>query len=102
MIADVISNKKLHSVVTEIFIRDKKIHTFWCSFHNHTFLYQKIPDIEELQQIAKNHSFNNIDFDDFKWLYRSFTAGPYSFSAIVTTLPSDNPLHFHKDLLGEV
>lgn len=62
----------------------------------------KIPNKEELQQIVSNHSFINIDFDDFKWLYRNFTAGPYSFLVIGTTLPSDNRLHFLKNLLEEL
>ena len=55
----------------------------------------KIPDKQELQQIAFNHS-SDIDFKNFTKLYQKDTAKPYSFLVIDATLPSDNPLHFRK------
>ena len=55
----------------------------------------KIPDKQELQQIAFNHS-SDIDFKNFIKLYQKDTAKPYSFLVIDATLPSDNPLHFRK------
>ena len=55
----------------------------------------KIPDKQELQQIAFNHS-SDIDFKHFIKLYQKYTAKPYSFLVIGATLPSDNPLHFRK------
>ena len=63
----------------------------------HSFI-MKIPNKQELQQIAFNHS-PNIDFRDFMNLYKIYTAKPYSFLVIDTTLASDNPLRFRKNLL---
>ena len=57
----------------------------------------KIPNKRELQQIAINHS-SNIDFNDFIRIYKKFTDKPYSFLVNDTTLSSDNPLRFRKNL----
>ena len=54
----------------------------------------KIPNKREVQQIALNHS-SDIDFKDFM----KFTKEPYSFLVNYTTLQSDNPLRFRKNLL---
>ena len=59
------------------------------------YFIMKIPDKQELQQIAFNHS-SDIDFKNFIKLYQKDTAKPYSFLVIDATLPSDNPLHFRK------
>ena len=58
----------------------------------------KIPNKRELQQIASNHSFD-IDFKDFMKIYKDYTKGPYSFLVNDTTMSSDNPLRFTKNLL---
>ena len=58
----------------------------------------KIPNKRELQQITINHS-SDIDFKDFIKIYKKFTAEPYSFLVNDTTLPSDDPLKFRKNLL---
>ena len=58
----------------------------------------KIPNKRELQQIALNHS-SDIDFKDFIKIYKKYTVEPYSFLVNDTTLPSDNPLRFRKNLL---
>ena len=58
----------------------------------------KIPTKIELKQIASNHS-SVIDFKDFMKLYKDYTKEPYSFLVNDTTLPSDNPLRFRKNLL---
>ena len=58
----------------------------------------KIPNRQEFQKIAFNHS-SDIDFKDFMNLYKYFTAKPYSFLAINTTFASDNPSHFRENLL---
>ena len=59
----------------------------------------KIPNKRELQQIALNHS-SIIDFKDFIKIYKSYTKEPYFFLVNDTTLPSDDPLRFRKNLLG--
>ena len=58
----------------------------------------KIPNKQELQQIAYNHS-SDIDFMN---LYKKCTAKPYSFLVIDVTLASDNSSRFRKSLLERI
>ena len=58
----------------------------------------KIPNKRGLQQITLNHS-SDTDFKGFIKIHRKFTAEPYSFLVNDTTLPSDDPLRFRKNLL---
>ena len=91
MIADMISNNKLNPLVTELFIRGRKLNisiVFITQSYfkvpkdvrlNSThFFIMKIPNKRELQQIALNHS-SDIDFKDFMNIYKKCTAKPYSF-----------------------
>ena len=112
MIADMINNKKLNPIVTELFIRGRKLNISivfitqsyfkvpkdvrLSSTH---FFIMKIPNKRELQQIALNHS-SDIDFNNFIKIYKKCSAKPYSFLVNDTTLPSDDPLRFRKNLLG--
>ena len=67
---------------------------------NSTHLFiKKIPNKRDLQQIALNHS-TEIDFKDFMSIYKKCTTEPYSLLVNDTTLPSDDPLRFRKNLLG--
>ena len=106
-----INNKKLNPVVTELFIRGRKLNisiVFITQSYfkvpkdlrlNSThFFILKIPNKRELRQIALNHSFD-IDFKAFMKIFRKCTAKPYSFLVSDTTLPSDDPLRFRKNLL---
>ena len=92
MIADMINNKRLNSIVTELFIRGRKLNI---SIAFITQSYFKVPkDVymsREVQQIALNHS-SDIDFKDFMKIYEKCTAEPYSFLVDDTTSPSDNLL----------
>ena len=107
MIADMISNKKLNSIVTELFIRCGKLNIFISQSYlkvpkdvrndSTHFFIMKIPNKRELQQIAINHS-SDIDTKDFINIYKKCTDEPYSFLVIDTTLPSNNPLRFRKNL----
>ena len=63
------------------------------------FFIMKISNNRELQEIALNHS-SDIDFKDFMNIYKKYTEEPYSFLVNDTTLPSDDPLKFRKNLLG--
>ena len=90
MIADMIDNKKLNSIVTELFIRDVRLNT------THFFI-MKIPNKRELQQIAIGHS-SNINTTDFIKIYNKCTDKPYSFLVNDTTLSSDDLLRFRKNL----
>ena len=58
----------------------------------------KIPNKTELQQIALNH-LSEIDFKDFRKLYKNYTKEKYSFLLNDPTLSSDNPLPYRKNLL---
>ena len=106
MIADMISNKKLNSIVTELFIRCRKLNISLVFIsqsyfkvpkdvrNNSThFFIMKIPNKRELQQIATNHS-SDINTKDFIKVYKKCTDKPYSFLVIDSTLPSDDPLRF--------
>ena len=112
MIADMISNNRLNPIVTELFIRGRKLNisiVFITQSYfqipkdvrlNSThFFIMKIPNKRELQQIVLNHS-SDIDFKDFMNIYKKSTKEPYSFLVNDTTLPSDDPLRFRKNLLG--
>ena len=110
MIADMINNKKLNSIITELFIRGRKLNISLVfitqsyfkvpkdvRLNTTHFFIMKIPNKRELQQIAINHS-SDINTKDFANIYRKCTAEPYSFLVNDTTLSSDNPLRFRKNL----
>ena len=63
------------------------------------FFFAKIPNKRELQQTAINHS-SDINTKDFANNYRKCTSKPYSFLVNDTTLASNNPLRFRKNLSG--
>ena len=82
MIADMINNKKLNPVVTELFIRSRKLNIsiFFITqsyfkvpkdvrLNSTHFPIMKIQNKRELQQIALNHSLD-IDFNDFMKIYK--------------------------------
>ena len=51
----------------------------------------------ELKNIATDPSAD-IDYQDFKNIYREYTKEPYNFLTIDTTLPAIDPLRFRKNL----
>ena len=57
----------------------------------------KINNKKELQNIAADHSVD-IDYQDFKKIYRECTEESFNFLTIDTTLPASNPLGFRKNL----
>ena len=106
-----INNKNLGSIVTELLIRGRKLNisiVFITQSYfkvpkdvrlNSTHIFiMKIPNKRDLQQTALNHS-SDIDFKDFMKDYKKYTKEPYSFLVNDTTLPSDDPLRFRKNLL---
>ena len=110
MIADMINNKKLNSIVIELFIRGRKLNislvfiTQSCfrvpkdvRLNFSHFFIVKIPNKRELQQIVLNNS-SDIDFKDFIKIYKKCTVEPYSVLGNDATLASDNPLRFRKNL----
>ena len=112
MTADMIQNKKLNSIVTELFIRGKKLNISLVfitqsyfkvlkdvRLNTSHFFIAKIRNKRELQQIAINHS-SDIGTKDFTNIYKECTAQPYSFLVNDTTLASNNPLRFRKNLFN--
>ena len=111
MIADMLSNKKLNPIVAELFISNRKLTFLLFVLDNlillckkkirlistHYFI-RKIPNKQELQQIAYNHS-SDIDFKECMNLYEKCAAKPYFFKNIYATLASDNSSYFRKNLL---
>ena len=61
----------------------------------------KILSKRELQLIAINYSFD-ISTENFVNIYRKCTAEPYSFFVNDSTLASDNPLKFIKNLFQHI
>ena len=111
MIADMINNKKLNSVVTELFIRGRKLsisiifitQSYFkvpkeVRFNTTHFFIMKIPNKREFQQNSLNQSLD-IEFKDFMKIYKKSTVKPHSFLVNDTTLPSENRLRFRKNLL---
>ena len=94
MIADMLSNKKLNQIVTELFMIGRKLNislvfitqSYFAVPKNirlnstHYFI-MKVPNKRELQQIVFDHS-SDIDFRDSMNLYKKCTANPFSFLVI--------------------
>ena len=91
MIADMINNKKLNSIVTELFIRGRKLNISLVfitqsyfkvpkdvRLNTTPFFIMKIPNKRKLQQIAISDS-SDIDFKDFIKIYKKCTNTLYLF-----------------------
>ena len=112
MIADKINNKKQNYVVTELFIKGRKLNISLVFItqsyfkvpkvvrNNSThFFIMKVPNKRELQHIALNRS-SDIDFKDFIRIYKKCTAELHSFLLHDATLASDNLLRFRKNIFN--
>ena len=105
MIADVTSNKRLHPVVTDSFIMDKKLNIYLLFITQSLFLAPKDVRIhiihlfminilkkQEIQQIANGHSpdinsyYPKTSYNDTENVLQE-----YPFLVIDTTLSSNNP-----------
>ena len=108
MIADIMTNKKFKAIIKELFIRCRKLNislVFITQSYfsvpkdvrlNTTHFIMKINNKRELRNIAINHSAD-IDYQDFKKIYRECTKEPFNFLTIDTTLPTSDPLRFRKN-----
>ena len=109
MIADIMTNKRFQAIITELFIRCRKLNISLVFITQSYFsvpkefrlnsthcLIMKIHNRRELQQIAINHS-TDIDHKNFLKIYRNCTKEPYSFLTIDTILAADNPMRFRKN-----
>ena len=112
MIADIIINKKLNSIVTKLFITGRYLNISLVFITHSYFKVQKdvrqnptrffnmiISNKRKLQQIALNHS-SDISSNDFIKINKKYTAEPYSFLVNDATLASDNLLGFRKNLFN--
>ena len=97
-------------IVTELILRGRTLNILLLLYYTffkmpktirlnatHYFI-MKVPNKREIQQIASIH-LSEIDFKDFMKLYKDYTKEPYSLLVNDTTLPSDNPLGFRKNVL---
>ena len=104
------TNKKFQSIIKGLFIRRRKLNVSLVfitqsyfsvpkdvKLNSTHYLIMKISNKRELQNIAINHSAD-IDYKDFMKIYRECTKEPFNFLTIDTTLPSNNPLRFRKNL----
>ena len=112
MIADMIKNIKINSIVTDVFIGGTKLNIFLVfitqsyfkvpkdvRLNSTHFFIMKILNKRVLQQIALNHS-SEINSKYFIKIYKKCTAERYSFLVNDATLASDNPLRFRKSLFN--
>ena len=110
MNTDIKSKKEFQAIVEELFIRCRKLNillvfitqTYFtvpkdARLNSTHYLIMKINNKRELQNIAINHSAD-IDYQDFKKIYRECTKEPFNFLTIDTTLPASDPLRFRKNL----
>ena len=109
-----LNNKKPYPILTELFIRGRKLKisfvfitpsyfavpkNFKLNF-THYFI-MKIPNKQGLQLIAFNYS-SDFDFQDFMSLYKKYTSKPNSFLVLDTAPASNNPLCSRKNLLERI
>ena len=97
MIADMINNKKLNSIVTELFIRGRKLDislVFITESYfkvpkdvklNTNLFISKIPNRRQLQQIAINYS-SDISTKTFQNIYRNVQLNRICFLLMVLCL----------------
>ena len=111
MIADIMSNKRFQAIIKESFIRCRKLNILLVfitqsyfsapkdvRLNSTHYFIMKINNKRELQNIAPNHSAD-IDYQDFKKIYKECTKEPYIFLTIDTTLPA-LPLRFRKKFVS--
>ena len=103
MIADIIHNKKLDSIIAELFIRGGKLNIYlvfitqsyfkfskYVRLNTTHFFIAKVPDKSELREIAQDHS-SHISTKDFTNIDRECTVEPFSFLLMI--------LHLHQIIL---
>ena len=112
MTADTVSNKKIGQIITELFIRGRKLHislefitqSYFAKnirLNSTNYFVMKVPNKGGVQQIAFNHT-SDFGYKDFMNLYKKCAAKSYSFSVIDATLASDNDLRFKKNHLESI
>ena len=114
MIADIMTNKRFQAIIKELFIRCRKLNISLVfitqsyfsvpkdvRLNSTHYLIMKINNKRELENISINHSAD-IDYQDFKKIYKECTKEPYNFLTIDTTLRASSPLRFRKKLFDSL
>ena len=102
MIVDITTNEKFQTIIKKFFIRRRKLNISLVFITQSYFSIPKdvrlnathyfimrIKNKRELQNIAINHSAD-IDYQDFKKIYRECTKETFNFLTIDTTLPAND------------
>ena len=89
MIADMLSNKKINPIITELFIRGRKLNISLAFITQSYFAVPK--NIPNKQEHLIIHQILTLK-----------TAKPYSFLVTDANLASDNPSRFRKNLLERI
>ena len=110
VIAGIMNIKEFKSIIKELYIRCRKLNISpafitqcYFSVPKHVrlnltqYLIMKINSRIELKNIATDHSAD-IDYQDFKKIYRECTKERFSFLTIDTTLPAIHPLRVRENL----
>ena len=103
MNSNILSNTKLNPIVTELFIRDRKVNIFVSLLHNLILLYQKILELTQHTKFQTKESFNKSHLIDPQILaMKIFTTNVLQNHILLlvseTSLASDNPSRFLRNL----
>ena len=103
MNSNILSNTKLNPIVTELFIRDRKVNIFVSLLHNLILLYQKILELTQHTKFQTKESFNKSHLIDPQILaMKIFTKNVLQNHILLlvseTSLASDNPSRFLRNL----
>ena len=114
MFADIMTNKIFQAIIKELFIKCRKLNISLVfitqsyfsvpkdvRLNSTHYLIMRINNGIELKNIATDHSAE-IDYQDFKKIYRECTKEPFNFLTIDTRLPASNPLRFGKNLFDSL
>ena len=110
MIADIMTNKKFQTIINELFIRYRNLNTSLvfitqsyfsvpkdARLNTTHYFIMKINNRIVLKNIVTDHSVD-IDYQDFKKIYRECTKETQNILTIDTALPASHPLRFRKTL----
>ena len=101
MIPDMLNNKRLNTIVTELFIRGRKLNISLLFITQSYFVVPQNISLNCTHYIMKNA--NKQEHQHFlKNFYRNCAAKPYSSLIIDATLASDNLLCFRKNLAERI
>ena len=102
------SNKRLQSIIKELFIRSRKLNISLIFITQSYFSVSKdvrlnsthylIMKLTAKENTAINHSVD-INYSDYMNIYREYTKESYSFLTIDATLPASDTLRYRKSLL---